>query len=69
MPPDSTPVRSDQSSDALPAVGLAGSAKLSADEPRDLTHPGGSLLRGGSEDLTFTPPQASDAPETDDVAN
>lgn len=69
MPPESTPLQSDQSSDALPAVGLARPATPDAGEPRDLTHPGGSLLRGGSEDLTFTSPQASNAPETDNLAN
>lgn len=69
MPSESTPESSDQSSDALPATGLARPANSSAGEPQDLTHPGGSLLRGGSEDLTFTPPQASNAPETDNLAN
>lgn len=71
------PARHDESSDSLPAVSGAASAER-PDEPRDLTHPGGGSLRGGTLDLTTAPtpvpgpaplPDPSNATKTDNLAD
>lgn len=77
MPADSA--RHDESSDSLPAVSGATSAER-PDEPRDLTHPGGGSLRGGTLDLTAATaataapdpapsPDPSNATKTDNLAD